>query len=122
MVKITGAEAGSQGQLVKHIHEDRHACSISLDLSLSPPLALTLSCSRSLYPLSLSISPPLSPSHTNAYKHTNIPIRGMESDVAGIISATSNMKTVRDSSTVIPGGKESERQRNGKLALMLRSI
>lgn len=30
------------------------------------------------------------------------PIRGTESDVAGMISATSSMKTVRDSSTVIP--------------------
>lgn len=32
----------------------------------------------------------------------HIPIRGTESDVAGMISATSNMKTVRDSKTVIP--------------------
>lgn len=30
------------------------------------------------------------------------PMRGTESDVAGMISATSSMKTVRDSSTVIP--------------------
>lgn len=29
-------------------------------------------------------------------------MRGTESDVAGMISATSNMKTVSDSSTVIP--------------------
>ena len=29
-------------------------------------------------------------------------MRGMESEVAGMISATSNMKTVRESSTVIP--------------------
>lgn len=32
-----------------------------------------------------------------------LPIRGTESEVAGMISATSNMKTVRDSSTVMPG-------------------
>lgn len=29
-------------------------------------------------------------------------MRGTESDVAGMISATSNMNTVRDSKTVIP--------------------
>lgn len=34
------------------------------------------------------------------------PIRGTESDVAGMISATSSMKTVRDSSTVIPADRE----------------
>lgn len=33
---------------------------------------------------------------------SHIPIRGTESDVAGMISATSSMKTVRDSKTVIP--------------------
>lgn len=32
----------------------------------------------------------------------SLPIRGTESDVAGMISATSSMKTVRDSNTVIP--------------------
>jgi len=32
----------------------------------------------------------------------SLPIKGTESDVAGIISATSNMKTVRDNKTVIP--------------------
>ncbi len=44
-----------------------------------------------------------------SWKHTHkpntvshIPMRGTESDVAGMISATSNMKTVRDSKTVIP--------------------
>src|SRR4029434_9548966 len=31
-----------------------------------------------------------------------IPMRGTESDVAGMISATSSMNTVRDSSTVMP--------------------
>lgn len=31
-----------------------------------------------------------------------LPIRGTESEVAGMISATSNMNTVRDSSTVMP--------------------
>lgn len=31
-----------------------------------------------------------------------LPIRGTESDVAGMISATSSMKTVRESNTVIP--------------------
>ena len=40
------------------------------------------------------------------YKHKHVdgyvPMRGTESDVAGMISATSNMKTVRDSKTVIP--------------------
>lgn len=30
-------------------------------------------------------------------------MRGTESDVAGMISATSSMKTVSDSSTVMPG-------------------
>lgn len=32
-----------------------------------------------------------------------LPIRGTESEVAGMISATNNMKTVSDSSTVMPG-------------------
>lgn len=31
-----------------------------------------------------------------------LPISGMESEVAGMISATNNMKTVNESSTVIP--------------------
>lgn len=34
----------------------------------------------------------------------NWPIRGTESEVAGIISATISMKTVRDSRTVMPEG------------------
>lgn len=33
-----------------------------------------------------------------------LPIRGTESEVAGMISATSNINTVRDSSTVMPEG------------------
>lgn len=35
----------------------------------------------------------------------NLPIKGTESDVAGMISATSSMKTVSESKTVIPGNK-----------------
>lgn len=35
----------------------------------------------------------------------NQPIRGTESEVAGIISATISMKTVRESRTVMPGGR-----------------
>ncbi len=31
-----------------------------------------------------------------------LPISGMESEVAGMISATNNMKTVNESSTVMP--------------------
>lgn len=37
------------------------------------------------------------------------PIRGTESEVAGIISATNNIKTVRDSSTVMPGEDRKQR-------------
>lgn len=33
----------------------------------------------------------------------DLPIKGTESDVAGIISATSSIKTVRESRTVMPG-------------------
>lgn len=36
-------------------------------------------------------------------------MRGTESDVAGMISATSNMKTVRDSRTVIPAETQIDR-------------
>lgn len=32
----------------------------------------------------------------------SLPIKGTESEVAGIISATRSMKTVRDNKTVIP--------------------
>lgn len=35
-------------------------------------------------------------------------MRGTESDVAGMISATSSMKTVSDSSTVMPGDAHRE--------------
>lgn len=35
-------------------------------------------------------------------------MRGTESDVAGMISATSSMKTVRESNTVIPADTESD--------------
>lgn len=58
----------------------------------------------------------LSKHHVNHFEniHTNtvsyIPIRGTESDVAGMISATSNMKTVRDSRTVIPAETHTDRQ------------
>lgn len=38
-----------------------------------------------------------------------LPITGTESDVAGIISATSSIKTVRESRTVMPG-KETKSQ------------
>lgn len=38
----------------------------------------------------------------------NQPIRGTESEVAGIISATISMKTVRESRTVMPGGRRRE--------------
>lgn len=36
-------------------------------------------------------------------------MRGTESEVAGMISATSSMKTVRDSSTVIPDETNQEK-------------
>lgn len=36
-------------------------------------------------------------------------MRGTESDVAGMISATSSMKTVRDSRTVIPAETQIDR-------------
>jgi len=45
----------------------------------------------------------------------------MESDVAGIISATSNMKTVRDSNTVIPGERETETETEERHIEMLLS-
>ncbi len=53
--------------------------------------------------------PPKPPKHTNRYtsawSERNGPIRGTESEVAGIISATISMKTVRESRTVMPGGR-----------------
>lgn len=39
-----------------------------------------------------------------------MPMRGTESEVAGMISATSSMKTVSDSSTVIPGEEKQEEE------------
>lgn len=39
-----------------------------------------------------------------------LPMRGTESEVAGMISATSSMKTVRDSRTVIPAGQTGGRR------------
>lgn len=46
----------------------------------------------------------------------NPPIRGTESEVAGIISATISMKTVRESRTVMPRGRRRApgRRRDGK--------
>lgn len=41
-----------------------------------------------------------------------LPISGMESEVAGMISATNNMKTVNESSTVIPVNRY-KTKRNG---------
>lgn len=41
----------------------------------------------------------------------NIPIKGTESEVAGMISATSSMKTVRDRRTVMPAGEMQRRKR-----------
>ena len=41
-----------------------------------------------------------------------VPMRGTESDVAGMISATSNMKTVSDSRTVIPAERKIDRYKN----------
>jgi len=43
----------------------------------------------------------------------NLPISGTESEVAGMISATSSMNTVRESRTVIPAGSEHEEERCG---------
>lgn len=43
--------------------------------------------------------------HKQIHTKRNWPIRGTESDVAGIISATISMKTVRESRTVMPGGR-----------------
>lgn len=43
-----------------------------------------------------------------------LPMRGTESEVAGMISATSNMNTVRDSSTVMPGEDGTQMSRNTK--------
>lgn len=37
-----------------------------------------------------------------------LPMRGTESDVAGMISATRSMKTVSESSTVMPGDRDTE--------------
>lgn len=48
--------------------------------------------------LSRALSSPCLPERPD----TCLPIKGTESDVAGMISATSNMKTVRESKTVIP--------------------
>lgn len=45
--------------------------------------------------------------------HNILPISGIESDVAGIISATNNIKTVSESNTVIPA----HRERNNKKQL-----
>lgn len=44
-------------------------------------------------------------------------MRGTESDVAGMISATSSMKTVRDSSTVIPAGGDTSTLASSPLPL-----
>lgn len=41
-----------------------------------------------------------------------LPISGMESEVAGMISATNNMKTVSESNTVIPVNRY-KAKRNG---------
>lgn len=58
----------------------------------------------------MSVPPSKPPKPTNRYTHVhrqneNGPIRGTESEVAGIISATISMKTVRESRTVMPGGR-----------------
>ena len=45
--------------------------------------------------------------HTRKY---NPPMRGTESDVAGMISATRSMKTVSESSTVMPADRDRERE------------
>lgn len=42
----------------------------------------------------------------------DVPMRGTESEVAGMISATSSIKTVNDKRTVIPN-----RQESGKVSL-----
>lgn len=39
----------------------------------------------------------------------DLPIKGTESDVAGIISATRSIKTVSESRTVMPEGKKNKR-------------
>lgn len=42
----------------------------------------------------------------NKAEKIHLPISGTESEVAGMISATSSMNTVRERRTVIPGGSE----------------
>lgn len=44
-----------------------------------------------------------------------LPIRGTESEVAGMISATNSMKTVRDSNTVMPGEDKKIRKSRFKI-------
>ena len=60
----------------------------------------------------------------NHKRECNPPMRGTESDVAGMISATRSMKTVSERSTVMPWDREGERGRereNTSLYVMMRS-
>lgn len=47
-------------------------------------------------------------------------MRGTESDVAGMISATSSMKTVSESRTVMPGDTDGEREHELVIKDMIR--
>lgn len=50
--------------------------------------------------------------HVDTYTHIyNPPMRGTESDVAGMISATRSMKTVSERSTVMPWDRDREGER-----------
>ena len=51
---------------------------------------------------------PFSLGRTTGALQCILPMRGTESEVAGMISATSNMKTVSESSTVMPRGRQEE--------------
>lgn len=48
---------------------------------------------------------------------STLPIKGTESDVGGIISATSSMKTVKESRTVIPEREQDREWGGAQLAL-----
>lgn len=61
--------------------------------------------------------------HVDTYTHKyNPPMRGTESDVAGMISATRSMKTVSERSTVMPWDRDREGEReNMSIYIMMRS-
>lgn len=64
---------------------------------------------NNVYDLNMFVPPKTNKTHKDIHTYekeeNNWPISGTESDVAGIISATISMKTVRESRTVMPGGR-----------------